>query len=238
MSIQQQHATPLLETGDEPPEPPPEMVEPEPPAKPGFTLKSELWTMFMLGWPMVISFVCRIAMASTDTAFVGHLNNQTVGAFFDRAYTGEEYLAAASLSDMVVNVLIVPPLAFNQVLNALVGQAIGSGNKMMAGTWLQLSVFFLALSYLPMMALQYFFVADAVRHTASNPRMTSSSHLSPPSRRRRGCRQCHSRGSPSRPSFPLSGCRQRASGLCRGTLSSACRSQRAPRSWRLLPSCC
>ena len=170
MSIQQQHATPLLETGDEPPEPPPEMVEPEPPAKPGFTLKSELWTMFMLGWPMVISFVCRIAMASTDTAFVGHLNNQTVGAFFDRAYTGEEYLAAASLSDMVVNVLIVPPLAFNQVLNALVGQAIGSGNKMMAGTWLQLSVFFLALSYLPMMALQYFFVADAVRHTASNPR--------------------------------------------------------------------
>ena len=133
MSIQQQHATPLLETGDEPPEPPPEMVEPEPPAKPGFTLKSELWTMFMLGWPMVISFVCRIAMASTDTAFVGHLNNQTVGAFFDRAYTGEEYLAAASLSDMVVNVLIVPPLAFNQSLNALVSQAMGSGNKPMAG---------------------------------------------------------------------------------------------------------
>lgn len=162
MSIQQ-HATPLLETGDEPPEPSPEMVEPEPPAKPGFTLKSELWVMFMLGWPMVISFVCRIAMASTDTAFVGHLDNQTVSAFFDRPYTGEQYLAAASLSDMVVNVLIVPPLAFNQVLNALVGQAIGSGNKMMAGTWLQLSVFFLVLSYLPMMALQYFFVADALR---------------------------------------------------------------------------
>ena len=115
------------------------MVEPEPPAKPGFTLKSELWTMFMLGWPMVISFVCRIAMASTDTAFVGHLNNQTVGAFFDRAYTGEEYLAAASLSDMVVNVLIVPPLAFNQVLNALVGQAIGAGHNMLAGPSLPLS---------------------------------------------------------------------------------------------------
>ena len=67
------------------------------------------------------------------------------------------------------------PLAFNQVLNALVGQAIGSGNKMMAGTWLQLSVFFLALSYLPMMALQYFFVADAVRHTASNPSLADES---------------------------------------------------------------
>lgn len=175
MSIQHaQHHAPLLETGDEPPEPPPEMLEPDQPeplvAKPGFTLKGEMWAMFMLGWPMVISFVCRIAMASTDTAFVGHLTNQTVSAFFDRPYTGEQYLAAASLSDMVVNVLVVPPLAFNQVLNALVGQAIGSGNKMMAGTWLQLSIFFLVLSYIPMMALQYFFVADAVCHTGLQPR--------------------------------------------------------------------
>ena len=211
MSIQQQHATPLLETGDEPPEPPPEMVEPEPPAKPGFTLKSELWTMFMLGWPMVISFVCRIAMASTDTAFVGHLNNQTVGVFFDRPYTGEEYLAAASLSDMVVNVLIVPPLAFNQVLNALVGQAIGSGNKMMAGTWLQLSVFFLALSYLPMMALQYFFVADAVRHTASNPGLADESSQGS----RHAC-YSHARASPCAAAPPrLRAGRVRPGGLLR-----------------------
>ena len=64
---------------------------------------------------------------------------------------------------MVVNILIVPPLAFNQVLNALVGQALGSGNKTMAGTWLQLSVFFLSITYLPMMALQYLFVADILR---------------------------------------------------------------------------
>ena len=93
MSIQHvQHNAPLLETGDEPPEPPPELLEPEPAeAKPGFTLKGEMWVMFMLGWPMVISFVCRIAMASTDTAFVGHLTNQTVGTFFDRPYTGEQY---------------------------------------------------------------------------------------------------------------------------------------------------
>ena len=211
MSIQQQHATPLLETGDEPPEPPPEMVEPEPPAKPGFTLKSELWTMFMLGWPMVISFVCRIAMASTDTAFVGHLNNQTVGAFFDRAYTGEEYLAAASLSDMVVNVLIVPPLAFNQVLNALVGQAIGSGNKMMAGTWLQLSGFFLALSYLPMMALRSFFVADAVRHTASSPGLADESSQGS----RHACHS-HARASPCAAAPPrLRAGRVRPGGLLR-----------------------
>lgn len=178
MSIQQSGRAPLLDNRDEEaavaePEPTvaavPEQAaaapeaEPEPPEAVKFTLRSETWAMFMLGWPMVISFVCRIAMASTDTAFVGHLTNETIGTFFDRTYTGEEYLAAASLSDMVVNILIVPPLAFNQVLNALVGQALGSGNKLMAGTWLQLSMFFLSISYVPMLLLQYFFVADALR---------------------------------------------------------------------------
>lgn len=119
--------------------------------------------MWELGWPMVVSFACRIGMASTDTAFVGHLGNTTTGTFFDRPYSAESYLAAASLSDMVVNVLIVPPLAFNQVLNALVGQAIGSGNPRMAGTWLQLSVFFVATTYVPFLLVQYLYVADVLR---------------------------------------------------------------------------
>ena len=149
-------SAPLLDDQDEP-------VEDNHVEKPGFSLRGEAWTMFMLGWPMVVSFVCRIAMASTDTAFVGHLTNETAGTFFDRPYSGEEYLAAASLSDMVVNILIVPPLAFNQVLNALVGQALGSNNKMMAGTWLQLSIFFLCTSYVPFLVLQYFVVADALK---------------------------------------------------------------------------
>ena len=134
-------------------------------------------------------------MASTDTAFVGHLDNSTTGAMIDEPHSAEQYLAAASLSDMVVNILIVPPLAFNQVrpstshpqphvltlttvspspslspspspsqvLNALVGQALGSGNKKMAGTWLQLSVFFLTVSYVPFMVIQYLYVSDALR---------------------------------------------------------------------------
>ena len=155
MSIQQRGSgsTPLLDEQEE-------AAAPKPPT---FSLKAELWTMFNLGWPMVVSFVCRIGMASTDTAFVGHLTNATIGTFIDEPHSAEQYLAAASLSDMVVNILIVPPLAFNQVLNALVGQALGSGNKKMAGTWLQLSVFFLTTSYLPFMVLQYFFVADVLR---------------------------------------------------------------------------
>lgn len=95
---------------------------------------------------MLISFACRIAMASTDSSFVGHINNSSgvpgdpiIGGGGNSSsgeervvYSPELYLAAASLSDMVTGILIVPPLAFNQVLNALVGQALGSDNPKMA----------------------------------------------------------------------------------------------------------
>ena len=106
-----------------------------------FTIKAELWDMANLALPLAVSFFCRMGMASTDSAFVGHIH--------DDNHTPETYLAAAVLSDMVLNVCITPPLAFNQVLNSLVGQAMGSGNREMAGVWLQLSMFWLAVSMLP-----------------------------------------------------------------------------------------
>lgn len=161
MSIQQRRqdrGQPLLDDDEGAHDCPDDVVPPEAPEVAKFTMKGELATMAAMGWPMVVSFVCRIGMASTDTAFVGHLTNSTVGTFLNQTFTAEEYLAASSLSDMVVNILIVPPLAFNQVLNALVGQALGSGNPKMAGTWLQLSVFFLSLTYLPFLVAQYFVV--------------------------------------------------------------------------------
>lgn len=106
-----------------------------------FTLKAELWDMVNLGFPLAISFFCRMGMASTDSAFVGHIH--------DGNHTPEVYLAAAVLSDMVLNICVTPPLAFNQVLNALVGQAMGSDNRAMAGVWLQQSMFWLSLTMLP-----------------------------------------------------------------------------------------
>lgn len=87
-------------------------------------------------------------MASTDSAFVGHIS--------DEVHSPSTYLAAAALSDMVVNVMLVPPLAFNQVLNALVGQAIGSDNPKMAGLWLQQSMFWLASTMLPFLVGCFF----------------------------------------------------------------------------------
>ncbi len=106
-----------------------------------FSVKSEIFEMLNLGLPLAVSFFCRMGMASTDSAFVGHIEDGT--------YTPETYLAAAVLSDMCISIFVTPPLAFNQVLNALVGQAMGSGNPKMAGVWLQQSMFWLSISMLP-----------------------------------------------------------------------------------------
>lgn len=120
-------------------------VSTEPPVlQAEFSVKNELMEMFLLGLPISISFFCRMGMASTDSAFVGHLN--------DEQHSAETYLAAAVLSDMVLNICITPPLAFNQVLNGLVSQAMGSNNPSMAGVWVQQSMFWLAITMLPCLA--------------------------------------------------------------------------------------
>ena len=74
-------------------------------------LKTELVTCANLAWPLLVSFFSRMAMASVDSAFVGHIPS-------DAAHPGQ-YLAACVLADMSVSLLILPPLAFNQSLNAL-----------------------------------------------------------------------------------------------------------------------
>ena len=106
-----------------------------------FSVATELSEMASLGIPLAISFFCRMGMASTDSSFVGHIN--------DEYHSAETYLAAAVLSDMCLSVFLAPPLAFNQVLNALVSQSMGSGNPQMAGIWLQQSMFWLTVTMLP-----------------------------------------------------------------------------------------
>lgn len=129
-------------------------------AEDDFCVKAELIEMANLGIPLAVSFFCRMGMASTDSSFVGHIN--------DGIYTPEVYLAAAVLSDLVVNVLIVPPLAFNQVLNALVGQAMGSGNPKMAGIWLQQSMFWFTVASLPFL-IGFFYVEVILKNFLGFP---------------------------------------------------------------------
>ncbi|KAG7349181.1 MATE efflux family protein [Nitzschia inconspicua] len=105
------------------------------------SIQTEIVEMLHLALPLAVSFFCRMGMASTDSAFVGHIH--------DGQHQPETYLAAAVLSDMVLNICITPPLAFNQVLNGLVSQAMGSGNPAMAGVWLQQSIFWLTVTMLP-----------------------------------------------------------------------------------------
>ena len=42
-----------------------------------FSVRNELWEMAGLGLPLAVSFFCRMGMASTDSAFVGHIHNGT-----------------------------------------------------------------------------------------------------------------------------------------------------------------
>ena len=105
-------------------------------------------------WREGVSYFCRMAMASTDSVFVGH--------YAGGDYEPGEYLAASALSDMITTLMVVPPLAFNQVLNALCGQAVGSGKKKMAGVWLQQSLFWLGISMLPFL-VGFFFVEHILR---------------------------------------------------------------------------
>ena len=132
--------------------------------------KNEIKTMCGIGWPMLISFFCRFGMASEDSAFVGHIASTakflttghsvlSIGASLlgygflaakgaaegALGYGPMDYLAAAGLSDMVTNILIIPPLAFNQSLNALVSQAMGSGNR--GNSWERPCFFFFMFRY-------------------------------------------------------------------------------------------
>merc|ERR1719296_48263 len=92
---------PLLEPLLSPPTEEPINKQTPPPAAPPqneFSIQTELLEMYSLGLPLAISFFCRMGMASTDSAFVGHIHDTT--------HSTETYLAAVVLSDMCVNVFI------------------------------------------------------------------------------------------------------------------------------------
>mmetsp|Transcript_19325 Transcript_19325/g.44037 ORF Transcript_19325/g.44037 Transcript_19325/m.44037 type:complete len:197 (+) Transcript_19325:70-660(+) len=113
-----------------------------------FSARVELVEIYLLGYPLAISFFCRMGMASTDSAFVGHINDGT--------HSAEAYLAAAVIGNMCTTLLTAPPCAFNKILNALVGQAMGGSNPKMAGVWLQQSWFWLTLSMLPFLVVFFY----------------------------------------------------------------------------------
>ncbi|KAL3918496.1 MAG: hypothetical protein SGILL_004211 [Bacillariaceae sp.] len=76
-----------------------------------------------LGFPIFLSSLSWVGKKTTDTALLGHVN--------------QEALAAAALSDLWTMTSQV--LLNGRILGVLVGGAVGAGNKTLAGVYLQVS---------------------------------------------------------------------------------------------------
>ena len=63
-----------------------------PDSTPAFNIRSELWTMFMMGWPMV-GHHHRHRHGQHRHSVRGHLTNETVGTALENEYS-EQYLSA------------------------------------------------------------------------------------------------------------------------------------------------
>ena len=97
------------------------------------TFWDEMRELSILSVPVALSTLARLVIINTDTAFVGHLVPPPGGE-------GGTYLAAASFANtwnqFLSNIVFAPGYA----LNSLCSQAIGAGNKKLAGVWLQLAI--------------------------------------------------------------------------------------------------
>eukprot|EP00486_Rosalina_sp_Unknown_P012220 CAMPEP_0201578444 /NCGR_PEP_ID=MMETSP0190_2-20130828/25312_1 /ASSEMBLY_ACC=CAM_ASM_000263 /TAXON_ID=37353 /ORGANISM="Rosalina sp." /LENGTH=196 /DNA_ID=CAMNT_0048011627 /DNA_START=19 /DNA_END=605 /DNA_ORIENTATION=+ len=89
------------------------------------TACNELKIMIKLAIPISITSIARICMWNTDQIFLGHL--------------GTTQLAGASLADTCMEILTMFVNTPAWSLNGLCSQALGSGNRIMVGYWLQLT---------------------------------------------------------------------------------------------------
>ena len=105
-----------------------------------FSPRKELAEIWRLGWPMGVSYFCRMGMASTDSVMVDPLRGR-------RPLAGGT--SPPARSDMVTTLMVVPPLAFNRVLNALCGRRLGRAERRWRGVWLQQSVVWLGITMAP-----------------------------------------------------------------------------------------
>ena len=95
----------------------------------------ELWDLFRLAVPIFISRVSSTLKAVTDTALLGHID------------TDSRFLLASAMSDMWTQSTGV--FMNGRVLGTFCSQAFGSGNKPLAGIWLQVSLCVVAVIAVP-----------------------------------------------------------------------------------------
>jgi MATE family multidrug resistance protein len=102
----------------------------------------ELKLILTLSWPVALATLFRLAVYSTDTAFVGHL--------------GTDELTGSGLAQSWISVLSVFAYSGAYALNSVCAQAIGAGNPTLAGNWLQLSLLIVFFISIPVTLAHFF----------------------------------------------------------------------------------
>lgn len=101
---------------------------------------TEVKELTVLSVPVALATLARVAVISTDTHFVGQLENSaTMASAASLANTWNQFLS---------NILFAPGYA----LNSLCSQAIGAKNYKLAGVWLQLALAITLLCCIPVLA--------------------------------------------------------------------------------------
>eukprot|EP01129_Flabellula_baltica_P001544 TRINITY_DN11506_c0_g1_i1.p1 TRINITY_DN11506_c0_g1~~TRINITY_DN11506_c0_g1_i1.p1 ORF type:complete len:491 (-),score=85.01 TRINITY_DN11506_c0_g1_i1:6-1445(-) len=103
---------------------------------------SEIKTMLFLSLPVVLTSICRIGMAVTDTIFLGHV--------------GEKEMAAASIAESWAYSMLYLVLGVSFALDTLISQAYGAKNMELIGIVFQTSLFVGTLLSVPILILWLF----------------------------------------------------------------------------------
>ena len=117
------------------------------------TWRGELRKIISLSWPVAIASLCRLAIYSTDAAYVGHV--------------GTLQLSGVTLANAWTQLLTVIIQAPGYVLNSICSQAIGAKNKKLAGNWLQLALVTCSL-LCALVVTAYFFTRPIVAFIVNN----------------------------------------------------------------------
>ncbi len=104
--------------------------------------KIELYEMFSLSWPILVSNICSSLLGTVDMAFVGRL--------------GKEYLAAAALGNSLFHSMGFLAVGFISAQDTLISQATGAKNERMKRVVLQRSILIVSLISVFIFALLFF----------------------------------------------------------------------------------
>eukprot|EP01064_Diplonema_japonicum_P002145 TRINITY_DN11376_c0_g1_i1.p1 TRINITY_DN11376_c0_g1~~TRINITY_DN11376_c0_g1_i1.p1 ORF type:complete len:537 (+),score=62.05 TRINITY_DN11376_c0_g1_i1:79-1611(+) len=108
----------------------------------------ECKALWSLGWPLALGSLLEGAYGVIQVATIGHL-------------LGKDAMAAISLAEAFMMLSQSFPLSSLGCLNTVCSQAIGSGNKMLAGYWLQTGMIVFTVGVIPVYIL-WWFLTDTV----------------------------------------------------------------------------